>query len=85
MLYNGSCKICGCDTTALQMADKACPKPCYPPMMNRENWMMYKMIQNIDVKDTIDVSSMYTANELNKDNKTIVWENDGSHTYKENK
>lgn len=31
---NGQCKICGCKTTALQMANKACDKPCYPKMMN---------------------------------------------------
>lgn len=35
---NGSCKICGCDTPALQMANKACDKPCYPKMMNKEQW-----------------------------------------------
>lgn len=35
---NGSCKICGCKTTALQMASKQCPKPCYPPMMNKKDW-----------------------------------------------
>lgn len=38
----GSCKICGCDTTALQMANKACPKPCYPKMMNKKNWLSFK-------------------------------------------
>lgn len=35
---NGSCKLCGCATTALQMADKQCDKPCYPPMMNKRRW-----------------------------------------------
>lgn len=35
---NGSCKLCGCSTTALQMADKACDKPCYPPMMCKTKW-----------------------------------------------
>lgn len=39
---DGSCKICGCATTALQMADKPCDKPCYPPMMNREKWKRFK-------------------------------------------
>lgn len=38
---NGSCKICGCHTTALQMADKACDKPCYPPMMSRRFWEIF--------------------------------------------
>lgn len=34
----GQCRICGCETTALQMANKMCDKPCYPPMLNKENW-----------------------------------------------
>lgn len=34
----GQCKMCGCTTTALQMANKSCPKPCYPKMMNRKQW-----------------------------------------------
>jgi len=34
----GSCKLCGCATTALQMADRACEKPCYPAMMGRRRW-----------------------------------------------
>lgn len=32
------CKICKCDTPALQMANKACDKPCYPAMMNKKDW-----------------------------------------------
>jgi len=35
---NGSCKLCGCKTVALQMADKACEKPCYPPMLSKQDW-----------------------------------------------
>lgn len=35
---NGSCKMCGCRTTALQMANKACDKPCYPVMKSRREW-----------------------------------------------
>lgn len=31
----GECKLCGCQTTALQMANKACDKPCYPKMLGR--------------------------------------------------
>jgi len=52
---DGSCKMCGCDTTALQMADKACDKPCYPKMMNRRNWNGFKKVMNIEVKDVIIV------------------------------
>lgn len=41
--YNqGSCKMCGCKTTALQMANKQCDKPCYPKMMNRREWKNFK-------------------------------------------
>lgn len=39
---NGECKICGCQTTALQMANKACDKPCYPEMLSRKNWKFLK-------------------------------------------
>lgn len=42
--YNeGSCKLCGCETTALQMANKSCNKPCYPPMMGVFKWKLYQM------------------------------------------
>lgn len=37
----GSCKMCGCTTTALQMANKSCDKPCYPPMFNAVNWLKF--------------------------------------------
>jgi len=40
--YNdGACKICGCSTTALQMCDKACDKPCYPSMMDEYRWKKF--------------------------------------------
>lgn len=38
----GQCKMCGCQTTALQMADKACSKPCYPRMLNKDEWDQMK-------------------------------------------
>ena len=37
-LKNGSCVLCGCQTTALQMANKACDGPCYPAMLSEEKW-----------------------------------------------
>lgn len=43
----GSCKMCGCDTTALQMANKSCDKPCYPKMMTRKVWEVFKKVMNI--------------------------------------
>lgn len=35
---NGECVICGCQTTALQMSNKACDKPCYPRMLSKKRW-----------------------------------------------
>lgn len=44
--YNtGQCKICGCKTTALQMCDKKCDKPCYPRMLNKKEWLQTKKIK----------------------------------------
>lgn len=40
--YNeGSCKLCGCQTPALQMANKSCDKPCYPPFMSGIKWRKF--------------------------------------------
>jgi hypothetical protein len=39
---SGACKLCGCSTTALQMANKSCDKPCYPTMMSRKEWRAFK-------------------------------------------
>lgn len=42
LCYNqGSCIICGCETTALQMASKSCDKPCYPPLMSKKLWKRF--------------------------------------------
>ena len=35
---NGECKECGCETTHLQMCNKACDKSCYPVMLSKEDW-----------------------------------------------
>lgn len=44
--YNeGSCKLCGCETTALQMANKSCDKPCYPPLMKLKDWSLFKYVR----------------------------------------
>jgi hypothetical protein len=40
--FDGTCNICGCETTALQMCNKPCDKPCYPRMMNKYQWRLYK-------------------------------------------
>ena len=40
--FEGACVECGCDTPALQMADKACKGGCYPAMMNKKDWEKFK-------------------------------------------
>ena len=45
----GQCKLCGCQTTALQMADKACDKPCYPRMLTRSEWWLLKRTKCLTV------------------------------------
>jgi len=40
-LSDGACRICGCDTPALQMAKKSCDKPCYPPLMSKKLWYFF--------------------------------------------
>jgi hypothetical protein len=49
----GSCKLCGCETTALQMANKSCDKPCYPPMMSRKLWRKFLQGDNIPINNKI--------------------------------
>lgn len=46
---NGSCKLCGCKTTHLQMANKACDKPCYPYMLSKSNWK--KILEGATIYD----------------------------------
>ena len=44
--YNeGQCKMCGCQTTALQMANKACDKPCYPSILSKKKWNWFKKVK----------------------------------------
>lgn len=38
---NGACKVCGCSTPGLFMANKSCDAECYPPMMSRKKWQEY--------------------------------------------
>jgi hypothetical protein len=46
----GSCRMCGCNTPALQMANKACPKPCYPEMMDDTDWFIFKTNNSIEFR-----------------------------------
>ena len=45
----GYCKMCGCNTTALQMANKPCNKPCYPKMMSKQDWGNFKKENKINL------------------------------------
>lgn len=38
----GSCQICGCETTKLQMAYKSCDGKCYPVLMGAGDWKHFK-------------------------------------------
>lgn len=38
----GSCIHCGCATTALQMANKTCGGNCYPTIMSKKEWEIFK-------------------------------------------
>lgn len=49
----GSCLKCGCETTALQMANKACAGNCYPKMLNKKEWKHYKRISKIKDYDKL--------------------------------
>ena len=48
----GKCEACGCTTKNLELylADKECEKdvPCYPEMMNKEEWDNYKKTNKLD-------------------------------------
>lgn len=46
---DGQCKLCGCQTTALQMANKPCDKPCYPRMLSKSEWAILKCNRSLEV------------------------------------
>lgn len=49
----GSCYRCGCTTTALQMANKACDGDCYPPMMSWYDWDRFKNGYRVEIKKDV--------------------------------
>ena len=64
--YNdGSCKLCGCTTTALQMANKECDKPCYPKMMNKKEWEFFKKGKTVNYRHSMKVAG-WTYIQTNK-------------------
>lgn len=46
-LESGACKICGCKTPQLQLADEPCDGNCYPEMMSKEDWKTYKQDNHV--------------------------------------
>lgn len=61
--YNdGQCKICGCATTNLQMANKACEGNCYLPMQSKKEWRFIKSL--IRMKTVMDGLNLKEANKL---------------------
>lgn len=55
--YNGSCKMCGCGTTELQMCNKACENKCYLPMMNKKEWFYFKVMVIDFYKNDIEITT----------------------------
>lgn len=51
---NGQCKMCGCKTTALQMANKECDKPCYPEMLSRKKWIKFVLDSMFGISTVIN-------------------------------
>lgn len=58
---NGVCKLCGCTTTALQMSNKECDKPCYPEMMSKHKW------------EDFSIGDLWSNREPYIDKKGRVW------------
>lgn len=49
--YRGSCKECGCKTTALQMVSKPCKGNCYLKLMNKKQWENFKDNEKLGQKN----------------------------------
>jgi hypothetical protein len=65
--YNsGSCIRCGCNTPALQMANKACEGGCYFKMKGRREWRGFKQ-----VFETRERTPRIPLSDLLRDNLTI--------------
>lgn len=47
-LSKGECKLCGCNTTALQFASRACDKPCYQSMVTKKVWNAVKKEETVE-------------------------------------
>jgi hypothetical protein len=47
----GECIKCGCMTTNLQMASKACEGNCYPKFISAGRWEVFKQLKSFIVDD----------------------------------
>ena len=72
--YNeGSCKMCGCKTTALQMANKACDKPCYPFMLSKKSWNLLTGIsKQMPATYTVEIEGISQSWELDIKNLKFI-------------
>ena len=65
--YNqGSCIHCGCATTALQMSNRVCHGEEYPPMLKKEEWLLFrkgktKVINNLTGTNWLMVITKHTS------------------------
>lgn len=48
---NSSCIYCGCDTASKVFEDRECKSGCYPEMMNKEEWEIFKKTNNIVIDE----------------------------------
>jgi hypothetical protein len=49
----GSCILCGCQTTHLQMANKSCEGNCYPKMLSRKQWKVMIVTNILLIENTL--------------------------------
>lgn len=70
---NGSCKMCGCKTTALQMANKACDKPCYPFMLSKKYWnLLTGVSKQMPATYTVEIKGISQSWELDIKNLKFI-------------
>lgn len=54
---NNECRVCGCDILGKTMEDRGCSAPevgeeeCYPAMVDKETWKVFKSKNNVKLFD----------------------------------
>lgn len=48
-IKNKQCIGCGCTVPAVFLADKSCKRGCYPVMLTRRDWKLFKLNNNINI------------------------------------